>query len=182
MKKYFSFLVVLLFFVVACNNTSTKTEETISSLGKFDQNPTQFNGNAENAFQQLESAINKFTADRNPDGSLNRANAPTLISHILGIFQQFPKDEKTAKIGFRTAELLTYANEHQNAARIFHLISTSFPKSEQVGQAQLQLGIILDKNLSNQDGAINTYRLFIKDYPNHPLVGTAEGLLYELVR
>lgn len=181
MKKIILSFLLSSLFLIACDTTGNQDADT-PYLGHFEESPTQFNGTIEDAYQQLSAAIQKFTSDRQTDGSLNKDNAPILISHILGILAQYPRNEKAAKKGFEVAELLTYANEHKNAARLFHLISTTFPKSESVGQAQLQLGMILNKNLKDKEGAITTYRAFIRDYPDHPLVGTAEGLLYELVR
>ena len=164
----------------APEDTNINTDaNTNIELGGFTYEANKIDDQA-TAYNQLETLISTATSQRNEDSSLKKENMPALISHTLGVINKFPTDKKTKDFAFNVAEILNYAEDYENSARMFQLVVKTFPKSDQTGHAQFQLARVLQKGLDDKNAAIATFRAFLKDYPNHPLAGPAEGILFGL--
>ncbi len=181
MKFSNSLFLLVLISLFACK-AEIKQEPVVLFKEGFKETPTQFSGNKEQAYQQLNASLELLVNNRTDQGKMKQDYNSTIIGHTLGIAQQFPQENESLQVSFRAAELLAASEDYENAAKLYKLITTTFPKGEKVGHATIQLGIILDKHLDNKPAAIQVYRTFLKEYLDHPFVGTAEGLLYELVR
>ena len=168
--------------VLSCGLGDTNPTKAPIKLAIPDYPPTTFAGDSQVAYRSVQQTIEQFTANRNPDGSIQPTLAPKLISDVLGFLEQFPNAENAENLVFRAAELLDYAGEHNNAAKLYFLQTQTFPKSEKRGTAQLHLAQLLDKQLGRQPEAVTAYRVFLTQYPDHPLIGTGESLLYDILR
>ncbi|MEM6319716.1 MAG: tetratricopeptide repeat protein [Bacteroidota bacterium] len=186
---------LLFFFIIclqfACSNDNNPTNGSTPKLasqpaaydyGNFSVEPVKFEGTQEQAINQIKTTIDEISADRDEEGYLQTTKIPQLIGQFLGLMEQFPANDAASRIGFDAAEVANTARDYENAARMYHQLITAFPKSDRMGHARLRLGMVLDQKLNQKEAAKAVYRDFIENFQGHPLVGTGEGLLYEILQ
>lgn len=65
----------------------------------------------------------------------------------------------------------------ENAVKNYRKIAEKYPKYEKAPEALFQAAFILANQLQNYDEATKLYNLFLKNYPNHKLAGSAKDEL-----
>lgn len=171
---FFSLFTVVLFFVACGSKDRGPSAETI------DVAPAEISSDQQEVDNKLESLLSQIVQERNEDGSIKQENLPELMSTVVAYIDKYPSSPKALDFTFKTAEMLKYANDFENSAKFFDLTAKKFHGNERAGHALFLKAVMLEKEMNNKEGAKLAYQEFVNQYPGHPLVGTAEGQLYNL--
>ena len=141
------FLSVMIFF--SCQKGRERSIQKIEEIESTIKNVKELNKQGELVYN-LEMACTDF-ATRFPDDSL----APVFL------VRAFENDMRL--------------NWYERAIGIIDHFIKAYPEHKKAPELLFHKAFIYDENLNNDSKAGETYRLFIKKYPKHPLVKDAEN-------
>lgn len=142
------------------------------------------NGSAdENNMSQEE----QFTLIRDTEKELyaskdnfDKAKALLLIRKYDEYATAFPEDENAGEFLFRAGDLATGMNKSQEAVAFFDRVYNDYKDYEKAPDALFLKAFVLEDQVKDLAAAEKAYKEFIKNHPDHPLVGSAEFSLANL--
>ena len=97
------------------------------------------------------------------------------IKTLHQIINKYPNSDYSAKAKYLLADIfLNEYNEYNIAIEYFNRVILEHPYHELSKKSLFTLGYIYGNYLDAYTDAFNTYTAFIKNYPNDPLVSSAE--------
>lgn len=111
-------------------------------------------------------------------GEIDSSHAQSLITEYLNYVENHPdEDSIAATYLYKTAEINNGLGNHTKAITQFYDVHRKFPNTERAPHGLFTAGFVYYSDLNNKPVALQLYREFIDNYPNHELAETAEDLV-----
>jgi tetratricopeptide (TPR) repeat protein len=111
---------------------------------------------------------------------IDSARVEQFISLSESYALAYPGDNRTKGILMTAAQTAQTAKRGARAIEFFDWVWRYYPDSEEAPLALFLKGFLYETDLNNKEFAIDTYKLFIKKYPDHPRKKEAEFLLQNI--
>lgn len=154
MKSNLLTLGVIALFLVGCSSSSNEVELNETDMLEL-INTTE---------SELYSSKDKFDFGK----------AELLIKNYDQFAANFPENEQAAVFLFRAGDLCSGMNKSNQAISFFEKVYREHKDYEKAGDALFLIAFVQENQLKNLGSAEENYNKFIKEYPEHDLVSTAE--------
>ncbi|MDD2198097.1 MAG: tetratricopeptide repeat protein [Bacteroidales bacterium] len=160
--KIYCFIVIV-FFVVSCNNkgTDTQTEEVSEKVSS-----TELREEISTCEDELFNHIETDTS-----------TAIELIGKYVYYANTFKQDSITPEFLLRASEIAANIGQPHNAINYLNRIENDYPDFIRYGFSLYYTAHIYDYFLKNTEKAAEYYNKFINDYPQHQLANDAKMML-----
>ncbi len=116
-------------------------------------------------------------------GDMDTSYANSLITEYLNYVENHPGEDSIAAIYlYKAAEINNSLGNHTKAITQFYDVHRKFPNTERAPYGLFTAGFVYYSDLNNKPVALQFYREFVDNYPNHALTESAQDLVKALSR
>lgn len=126
----------------------------------------------ENLQEQLAQALS--------DSQLDTLSAVKLINKSIAYATRYQRDTLTPSYLFRAADVARGIGKYQQAIKLWEQVETQYSTFVKAPEALFFQGFTYENDLQQPEQAKEYYQLFIKKYPQHPLISTVQACLLNL--
>ncbi len=132
----------------------------------------------EDLLKQIKDNNTALTGSFNPDSLIFMCRSQAELCEKF--IQENPMDGETPGVFAFQAKAYSGMQDYESAITSYNRLIKSFPNFENVPEAMLVKGLILDQQIKDKQRAQKAYMDLIQRFPKHPYAKDAQGLLTQL--
>lgn len=119
--------------------------------------------------------IAQLEEDLYAEQMIDREKGIELINAYVAYSKDFPQDTSNAMFLFKAGEIAMNLQLGEQAINFFKIASSSQENFRKEPECMFLAAFIYENQMNNLTQAENLYRLFLKEFPSHPLAKDAEA-------